>query len=123
MRILLDENMSIQLKMPIRGHDTRSVNYPDIGSKSLTNGHPLAAMEDRFDFLITADKSMYARQSLVGRKLRILVLPTNKGSNVLAETDLLVDVIAGVTIDQYGGVLERTGATVTTLFSSQTEKP
>jgi len=80
-------------------------------------------MEDRFDFLITADKSMYARQSLVGRKLRILVLPTNKRSDVLAETDLLVDVIAGVTIDQYGGVLERTGATVTTLFSSQTEKP
>ena len=85
--------------MALRCHDTRSVNDPDIGWKSLTNGHPLAAMEDRFDFLITADNSMYARQSLVGRKLRILVLPTNKRSDVLAVTDRLVDVIAGVTID------------------------
>ena len=67
MRILLDENIPVQLKSVFIGHEVRSVNDPDVGWKNLANGRLLAEMEGRFDMLITADRNMFAQQNLTGR--------------------------------------------------------
>jgi len=44
----------------------------------MKNGELLAALEGRFDMLITADKNLRYQQNLTGRKLAIVELPTNR---------------------------------------------
>ena len=60
MRILLDENIPVQLKAVFRGHVVKSVNDRDVGWKNIKNGRLLAEMEGRFDLLVTADRNMFA---------------------------------------------------------------
>lgn len=101
MRILLDENIPIQLKPMLTGHFVRSVNDKDLGWKAIKNGKLLSQMEGSFDLLITADKNMYAQQNLSGRTLSILVLPTNRRSIVLAIADQILGVIATLSPSEY----------------------
>ena len=44
---------------------------------AIKNGELLRAAEGRFDVLITTDKNLKYQQNLKGRKLAIVVLPTN----------------------------------------------
>jgi predicted nuclease of predicted toxin-antitoxin system len=67
LRILLDENIPVQLKAVFHGHEVRSVNDKDVGWKNIKNGQLLTQMEGRFDLLITADHNIYAQQNLSGR--------------------------------------------------------
>ena len=108
LRILLDENISVQLKAAFRGHVVKSVNDSDIGWKNIKNGRLLAEMEGRFDLLITADRNMFAQQNLSGRNICILVLPVNRRNDILALRERIVEVAAGVSAGTYV-VLEKTG--------------
>jgi len=58
LRILLDENIPVQLKAAFRGHEVRSVNDWDVSWKNIKNGRLLVEMEGRFDVLVTADRNM-----------------------------------------------------------------
>jgi hypothetical protein len=75
MRVLLDENLPVQLGRELRGHDVRSVS--DLKWAGIDNGALLRRMEGEFDVLITADKNIYAQRNLSGKTLSILVVPTN----------------------------------------------
>lgn len=108
MRILLDENIPVQLKAVFRGHLVKSVNDSDVGWKNIKNGRLLAEMEGRFDLLITADRNMFAQQNLSGRNICILVLPVNRRNDVLALSERIVEVAAGMSAGAYV-VLEKTG--------------
>jgi len=108
LRILLDENIPVQLKAAFRGHVVKSVNDSDIGWKNIKNGRLLAEMEGRFDLLITADRNMFAQQNLSGRNICILVLPVNRRNDILALRERIVEVAAGVSAGTYV-VLEKTG--------------
>src|SRR5271165_6583343 len=108
LRILLDENIPVQLKAAFRGHVVKSVNDSDIGWKNIENGRLLAEMEGRFDLLITADRNMFAQQNLSGRNICILVLPVNRRNDILALRERIVEVAAGVSAGTYV-VLEKTG--------------
>jgi hypothetical protein len=66
-------------------------------------------MDGRFDLLITADRNMFAQQNLSGRNICILVLPVNRRSDVLALSERIVEVAAGMSAGAYV-VLEKTGA-------------
>lgn len=44
----------------------------------MRNGELLAVAEGQFDVFITADKSLRHQQSLTGRRLAVLVLPSNQ---------------------------------------------
>lgn len=120
MRILLDENIPIQLKAIFPGHDVRSVNDKDVGWKSIKNGLLLSEMEGRFDLLITADRNMYAQQNLSGREIRILVLPTNRRRDVLALGERIVELVNRMPVGAYV-VLEKTGVVVTRSFDGPDE--
>jgi predicted nuclease of predicted toxin-antitoxin system len=115
LRILLDENIPVQLRAVFRGHEVRSVNDKDVGWKNIQNGLLLATMEGRFDLLITADRNMYAQQNLSGRGICILVLPTNRRRDVLALGEQIVQVVDGMAIGEYV-VIEMTGAVVRRSF-------
>jgi predicted nuclease of predicted toxin-antitoxin system len=92
LRVLLDENIPVQLKAVFHGHEVRSVNDKDVGWKNIKNGLLLTEMEDRFDLLVTADRNMYAQQNLSGRDICILVLPTNRRRDVLALGEQIVSI-------------------------------
>ena len=96
MRILLDENIPVQLKAAFPGHLVKSVNDSDIGWKNIKNGRLLSDMEGRFDLLITADRNMFAQQNLMGRTICILVLPVNRRNDVPALSERIVEVAAAM---------------------------
>lgn len=60
MRILLDENVPVQLRAVFRQHEVKSVNDRYVGWKNIKNGRLLDEMEGRFDLLVTADRNMFA---------------------------------------------------------------
>ena len=49
-----------------------------MGWAGLRNGELLDRAEDLFDVFVTADKNLRYQQNLSGRKLAILVLPSNQ---------------------------------------------
>ena len=108
MRILLDENVPVQLKGVLTGHEVRSVNDPDIGWKGITNGRLLTEMEGRFDLLVTADRNMFAQQNLAGRTISILVVPTNRRRDVLALGERIATIASDMRAGDYV-MLERSG--------------
>jgi hypothetical protein len=95
-RVLLDENIPVQLKSFLREFQARSVNEPAVGWKRISNGLLLDRMEGRFDVLVTADRSLYAQQKLAGRAVAVLVLPTNRRRDVLALGPSVVEAIRGL---------------------------
>jgi hypothetical protein len=54
-----------------------------LGWSELRNGDLIRAAEGRFDVLLTADQNLRYQQSLRGRTLAIVVLPTNRLREVL----------------------------------------
>jgi hypothetical protein len=115
LRILLDENIPVQLKAIFRAHEVSSVNDSEVGWKSIKNGLLLTEMEGKFDLLVTADRNMYAQQNLSGRDICILVLPTNRRRDVLTLGEQIVQVVDGMSVGEYV-VLEMTGVFVRTAF-------
>jgi len=115
LRILLDENIPVQLKAAFPGHLVKSVNDSDVGWKNIKNGRLLSDMEGRFDLLITADRNMFAQQNLAGRTICILVLPVNRRNDVLALSERIVEVAAAMSAGAYV-VLEKTGVVHTRSF-------
>lgn len=120
MRILLDENIPVQLRPLLVGHTVKSVNDKDLGWKTIKNGKLLSQMEGSFDLLVTADKNMYAQQALSGRTLSILVLPTNRRSVVLAMADRILGAMATLSTSEYV-VLDVTGTSSTLKFGDPDE--
>jgi len=50
----------------------------EIGLAGLRNGELLRRAEERFDIFVTSDQNLRHQQNLSGRKLAILVLPSNQ---------------------------------------------
>ena len=68
----------------------------------MTNGELLAiAQEHGFDVLVTNDRSIYSQQNLRGRRLAIVVLPTNLRRVIMNRAADVVDTINRVKLGQY----------------------
>ena len=76
MKILLDESVPRILKLHLSHLDISTVQ--EMGWAGLRNGELLNRAEDLFDVFVTADKNLRYQQNLSGRKLAILVLPSNQ---------------------------------------------
>jgi len=111
----------VQLRNIFDGHQVTSVNDRSLGWKNISNGRLLAEMQGRFDLLVTADRNLYAQQNLSGRKLSILVLPTNRRRDVLALAPRLVEIVEAVTAGQYL-TLENSGELHVSAFGSSEDK-
>ena len=77
MKILFDVNMPQPLRRELRGHEV--VTAQSQGWGELENGDLVAAAErGGFEVFMTADKNLRYQQNLTGRKIAILVVPTNR---------------------------------------------
>lgn len=72
MRLLLDESLPRRLGRLLAGHAVVSV--ADAGWSGLTNGRLLGVAQERFDCLLTADRSLVYQQSLPRFQISVLVL-------------------------------------------------
>ncbi len=113
MRILLDENVPVQLKPLLVAERVDSLNQ--LGWKQLSNGRLLGAMEGVYDLLITADQNIYAQQKLAGRPLSILVLPFNRRRDVLDLAPPIQELLSRAEMGSY--VVINRDRTVTTRFT------
>ena len=75
MRLLFDHNVPAPLRHLLPDHDIHLAGQ--VGWGELSNGRLLLAAEQAgFEMLITADKNLRYQQNLAGRKIAIVVLPT-----------------------------------------------
>jgi predicted nuclease of predicted toxin-antitoxin system len=75
MKVLLDACVPRPLRRFLPGHTVRVVQ--EMGWGQLKNGVLLKEAELQFDAFITTDQNLKYQQKVVGRKLAVLVLPTN----------------------------------------------
>jgi len=100
-KILLDESVPRLLKLRLAQLNISTVQ--EMGWAGVQNGELLRRAEEHFDVLITADRNLRYQQNLSGRKLAILVLPSNQVPLVtrlvpVVET-LLITIQPGAIVD------------------------
>lgn len=76
MRVVFDENVPWPLRKFLPDHDVTSVQREELGGTE--NGELLAALDGRFDVFILCDKNLRYQQNLIGRRIAIIELPTNR---------------------------------------------
>jgi predicted nuclease of predicted toxin-antitoxin system len=87
-RVLLDENLPQKLRLLLREHAVATTAYQ--GWAGVSNGELIAAAETAgFDVMITADQGMNYQQNLRGLKLALVVLSTNKNSQLIRGASLI----------------------------------
>lgn len=99
MRILFDQGTPLPLRQYLAGHQVETAF--DLSWSRLTNGELLVAAEGRFDVLVTTDKNLRQQQSLSGRKLAVLVLPTTSWPRLRAHVPGIVSALALVKPGEY----------------------
>lgn len=73
MRVLLDENLSYELRHSMAGHDVFTVRY--MGWGGLKNGALIAAAEtEGIEVFVTGDRNLAYQQNLTGRRMAIVTL-------------------------------------------------
>ena len=101
MTILLDESAPRVIQKRLTGFSIKTVQ--ELGWSGIKNGELLRRVEERFDVLITADRRIRHQQQLAGRKLAVVVLPTNQ---VRVVTDLLPALEQALKTIQPGALVE-----------------
>lgn len=91
MKILFDQGTPVPLRQTLASH-TVSTAY-EMGWQGLDNGALLQAAEAAFEVFITTDQNLRYQQTLTGRRLAILVLPTTSWPKIQAH---LAEVVAAV---------------------------
>jgi len=76
LRILVDECLPEDLVGWLPEWDVKMVQQ--VGWAGVKNGELLRRAEREFDLFLTADKNLRYQQNLKGRRLAILLLPTNR---------------------------------------------
>ena len=71
MRILLDNNIHVDLKRDFPGHEV--THCRDLGWQQLANGELVSSASQKFDLMITVDKNMRHQTSLKGIDLAVVV--------------------------------------------------
>jgi hypothetical protein len=76
-RVLLDHCVPKKVRLALFNCEVLTAHF--LGWSRLRNGELLRAAEDsRFDVFLTFDKNLRYQQNLAGRRLSIIVLPTNQ---------------------------------------------
>jgi nitrogenase molybdenum-iron protein alpha/beta subunit len=68
----------------------------EMGWGELKNGALLREAEVQFEVLITSDQNLKYQQSVAGRKIAILVLPTNDWPLIRTKADEIAAKVAGL---------------------------
>lgn len=88
MKILVDESLPRHLKTMLDGYEVDTVQ--EMGWAGFKNGDLIAFAEADYDVFLTADKNLRYQQNMQGRRLTLIIFPTNKPTVVKQlETQLL----------------------------------
>ena len=66
-----------------------------MGGTGIKNGELIRRAEEQFDVLVTADQTLRYQQNLSGRKLAIIVIPTNQVRVVVGLLPVIEDGLKG----------------------------
>ena len=91
MKILFDGCVPRPLRKFLAGHEVQTA--PENGWAELQNGDLLRAAEERFDAFVTSDKNIRYQQNIKGRKIAILVLPTNRWPELKTMTERVAEAV------------------------------
>jgi hypothetical protein len=91
LRVLFDQGTPVPLRRALSGHTVCTAF--EMGWAELGNGELLKAAEAGFDLLITTDQNLRYQQTLGGRRLAILVLPTTSWPLIQAHVGAVVDAV------------------------------
>ena len=101
MKILLDESVPHVVQTRLSHLAIRTVQ--DMGWAGTKNGELLRRAEAEFDVFVTADQKLRYQQNLSGRKLAIIVIPTNQVRSVISVLPAIENALKLV---QPGAVIE-----------------
>ncbi|NBR84646.1 MAG: hypothetical protein EBS84_02275 [Proteobacteria bacterium] len=84
---------------PLRGFLVSHIvkTAPELGWGALKNGDLLRVAEEQFDLLLTADQNLRYQQNLKGRRIAVLVLPTNDWTVLRKHTERIAAAVAEMT--------------------------
>jgi len=100
MTILFDQGTPVPLRAALVGH-TVDTAY-ERGWSTLSNGALLDAAEaSSFDVFITTDQRLRHQQSLCGRRLAIIVLPTTRWPDIQRHAETVVVAVASIRPGEY----------------------
>jgi hypothetical protein len=94
MNVLLDACVPRPLRKFLPDHTVRTAQ--EMGWGKLKNGVLLQAVEPQFEAFLTSDKNLKYQQNIAGRKLAVLVLPTNDWTTIRTKTDEIAAKVAGL---------------------------
>jgi len=98
-KILVDESLPRYLKRVLAEHEAQTVQ--EMGWGGIKNGPLLALAESTFDVFLSGDKNLRYQQNLAGRRLAVIVFPSNRLSVVKTLEDKLKSRIAQVQAGDY----------------------
>jgi len=93
-KILLDECTPRLIQRHLAGHQVSTVQ--EQGWHGIKNGELLRRAESHFEVLITTDQNLRHQQNLSGKKLSVIVLPSNQVPIVVRLLPRLLDALASV---------------------------
>jgi len=94
MRVLLDACVPRPLRKFLPDHTVHTAQ--EMGWGQLKNGALLQAVEPQFDAFLTSDQNLKYQQNIAGRKLAILVLPTNDWPTLKRLADKIATKVAAL---------------------------
>ncbi len=105
MRVLLDENIPVDLADLLPGHDVQTVS--GLRWQGLKNGELLERAGGRFDAFITMDRNIRQQQALADRSFGVVLL--RAPSNRIAQLEPLVPALLEALTSLEPGQLVRVG--------------
>jgi hypothetical protein len=105
-RILLDENLPVELAIELAGREVHTVT--GLGWAGVTNGELLARAGGQFDVLLTMDSNLEFQQNLTVLPFGVLII--RAPSNRLVHLKPLVPGILAALSDVQPGEVRRIGA-------------
>lgn len=102
MRILLDNNVPVELKRSLsKPHNV--LHCRDLGWQSLTNGKLVLSANDSFEVMVTLDKNMPSQTPLKGLALAVLVIDamSNAPEEVLSFAQAIRNALSSATPGEY----------------------
>jgi len=104
-RILLDENLPVELAVELTGHEVTTVT--GLGWQGIKNSELMRRAQGRFEVLVTMDRNLERQQNIPGFEAAILVLVAH--SNRMVHLRRLVPAILAALKTVRPGELRRVG--------------
>ena len=99
MRILFDQGTPRPLRRYLTGHEVRT--SAQMGWSELGNGDLLVQAEGEFDLLLTTDKNIRHQQTLRGKRLAVLVLPSPNWKKIQPNADKVLAAVEAIQPGDY----------------------